>query len=99
MYPFVNIFKLASVKTRTKNREDLGVELYGIQQELARHQMLLENYHDKFAMCKQDRVTNEQTLADTRSNYKKTQNNNTEQHRRGISWTHYYYYQLLVRKC
>ena len=31
-----------------KEREDAGVELYGLQQELAKHQMLLEKEHDKY---------------------------------------------------
>ena len=77
------ILKIEAVKSRTKDREDLGVELYGIQQELARHQMMLENNHDQFAVQKQNRVTTEQQLADVRSSYKKTQINNTDQHRRG----------------
>ena len=71
------------MKGRSKEREDLGVELYGVQQELARHQMMLENKHDHYSTEKQNRLTAEQELADTRSNYKKTQTNVNDQYQRG----------------
>ena len=77
------MFQLGLVKTRTKSREDLGVELYGIQQELARHQMLLENNHDKYSVCNQERVSTEQHLVDIRTNYKKSQNTYTDMHSGG----------------
>lgn len=54
-------------------REDLGVELYGIQQELARYQMLLEKCHDDYAELEQDRKKTEQKLGDVRNMYKDSQ--------------------------
>lgn len=38
--------ELKDVKTR---REDLGVELYGVQQQLAKLQMTLEKAHEEYA--------------------------------------------------
>ncbi|KAK3598746.1 hypothetical protein CHS0354_028798 [Potamilus streckersoni] len=61
------------VKNRKKEREDLGVELYGIQQELARYQMNLEKHHDDYAEVQQIYQQEEQQLADVRSMYKETQ--------------------------
>ena len=62
-----------SLKTRKKEREDLGVELYGVQQELARYQMMLERNHDTFTQTNQGRQREEQQLSDVRSLYKETQ--------------------------
>ncbi|KAK6170441.1 hypothetical protein SNE40_018834 [Patella caerulea] len=62
-----------SLKTKRRNREDLGVELYGVQQELARYQMILERNHDDFATINQERLKNEQELNEIRNMYKNTQ--------------------------
>ena len=51
----------------------MGVELYGLQQELARHQMLLEREHDKFNDVSQNRKAVEQDLGGTRDKYKSNQ--------------------------
>ncbi|XP_011454679.3 coiled-coil domain-containing protein 40 [Magallana gigas] len=62
-----------ALRNRKKEREDLGVDLYGIQQELARFQMLLEKNHDEFANLNQGRQQEEAQLDDVRNTYKETQ--------------------------
>ncbi|CAL1527056.1 unnamed protein product [Lymnaea stagnalis] len=62
-----------NVRVKKKEREDLGVELYGVQQELARYQMILEQQHDKVATLKQERQKEEQELTDIRGLYKESQ--------------------------
>ena len=62
-----------ALRNRRKEREDLGVDLYGIQQELARFQMLLEKNHDEFANLNQSRQQEEAQLDDVRNTYKETQ--------------------------
>ncbi|XP_052261678.1 coiled-coil domain-containing protein 40-like isoform X2 [Dreissena polymorpha] len=62
-----------SLKNRKKEREDLGVDLYGIQQELARYQMMLEKRHDEFSEVTQVRKQEEQQLEDVRNLYKDLQ--------------------------
>ena len=48
----------------------MGVDLYGVQQELARHQMMLEKGHDEFANVQQERLQEDQSLRDVRDQYK-----------------------------
>jgi hypothetical protein len=62
-----------ALRNRKKEREDLGVDLYGIQQELARFQMLLEKHHDEFANLNQSRQQEEAQLEDVRNTYKDNQ--------------------------
>ncbi|KAL5017966.1 hypothetical protein ScPMuIL_003688 [Solemya velum] len=62
-----------SLKMKKHQREDLGVDLYGVQQELARYQMLLEKCHDEYARLEQDRQKTEQKLEDVRNMYKDSQ--------------------------
>lgn len=62
-----------ALRNRKKEREDLGVDLYGIQQELARFQMLLEKHHDEFANLNQGRQQEEAQLEDVRNTYKENQ--------------------------
>jgi hypothetical protein len=61
------------VTARAKQREDVGVELYGVQQELALHQMKLEGLHDAHAAESQRRQHMDQQLADVRHHYKDKQ--------------------------
>lgn len=56
-------------------REEAGVELYGLQQELAKHQMLLEKEHDKYNETNQSRNLVEKDLVETRNDYRKYQTN------------------------
>ncbi|XP_014669906.1 PREDICTED: coiled-coil domain-containing protein 40-like [Priapulus caudatus] len=44
-----------SLRNRMKDREDMGVTLYNVQQELARQQMLLEKEMDEFSRLNDDR--------------------------------------------
>lgn len=61
-----------SMKKNKSEREDLGVILYGIQQELARQQMGLEKQHDKHAQISTLRRQVENELENIRSLHKKT---------------------------
>ena len=51
----------------------MGVELYGVQQELARYQMMLERNHDQYTQLNQHRQREEQQLAEVRNLYKENQ--------------------------
>ncbi|KAK3733202.1 hypothetical protein QZH41_019682 [Actinostola sp. cb2023] len=53
-----------SLKTKKKDREELGVQLYGVQQELARQQMLLEKEHDFFNNENHERNKSEVALGE-----------------------------------
>ncbi|XP_073444179.1 coiled-coil domain-containing protein 40 isoform X3 [Dendrobates tinctorius] len=64
-----------SMKKNKSEREDLGVILYGMQQELARHQMGLEKQHDKHAQISTIRRQVEEELENIRNMYKKTHQN------------------------
>ncbi|OCT60402.1 coiled-coil domain-containing protein 40 [Xenopus laevis] len=61
-----------SMKKSQKEREDLGMFLYGVQQELARLQMGLEKQHDKHAHVSVQRHQKEEELETMRNLYKKT---------------------------
>ncbi|KAJ7340194.1 Coiled-coil domain-containing protein 40 [Desmophyllum pertusum] len=60
------------LKTKKREREELGVQLYGVQQELARQQMLLEKEHDNFNSENQLRQQCEQLLDETKELHEKT---------------------------
>jgi len=45
------------------------VDLYGIQQELARNQMSVEQLHDEFAKRQKERIQGEQELREIREAY------------------------------
>lgn len=53
-----------------KEREEMGVELYGLQQELAKNQMFLEREHDKYNETNQTRKLVENDLDKTRDSYR-----------------------------
>ena len=55
-------------KAKTK-REDIGVELYGTQQQLARQQMQLEKVHDSYNTVAQIRAQCEQSREQAREDY------------------------------
>lgn len=78
-------FQEATLKKRSKEREDLGVELYGIQQELARFQMMLERRHDDFSHKNQLRQREEQQLTEVRSLYKDTQLTFNKETKKGLA--------------
>ncbi|XP_077980301.1 coiled-coil domain-containing protein 40-like [Glandiceps talaboti] len=70
-----------ALKNKKKEREDIGVNLYGLQQELARQQMLLEQLHDEFGQTNQVRHQCEEELEEVRNFYKYSQSNVTKQHK------------------
>ena len=77
---------LEATKNKRGDRENVGVELYGAQQELARHQMMLEKEHDKFSNTKQTRSQTEQQLGDVRNMYRNTQLGVNDERKKG-KWT------------
>ena len=77
-------YQTEGVKSRKRERENLGVELYGVQQELARHQMLLERNHDEFSSQKQQRLMLEQELTDVRNMYRNKQLSVNDQRKKGV---------------
>lgn len=79
-----SVFQQEAVKNKRETREDVGVELYGVQQELARHQMMLEKYHDDFSNIRQARHLTEQELLDVREMYKSNQKSVNEEKRKGM---------------
>jgi len=78
---------MEALKNRKQEREDLGVELYGVQQELARHQMMLEKHHDSFTQAAQDRQKKEQMLSDVQSMYKNHQLGVNSERKKGLLCT------------
>lgn len=74
---------MESVKKRKNERESIGVELYGVQQELARHQMMLEKCHDDHAKMAQQRNELEQSLVDVRRQYANKQYTVNDERKKG----------------
>ena len=83
-----------ALRNRRKEREDLGVDLYGIQQELARFQMLLEKNHDEFANLNQSRQQEEAQLDDVRNTYKETQVVVNKEKKKCMDQYYFYRFQL-----
>ena len=69
-----------------KDRETVGVELYGVQQELARHQMMLEKNHDEHSKCNQDRSQTEQRLNEIRRIYREKQTSVSSEKKKGMDY-------------
>ncbi|KAJ8037566.1 Coiled-coil domain-containing protein 40 [Holothuria leucospilota] len=67
------------LKDKLKEREEIGVNLYGVQQELAKCQMTLEKNHDECAKLSKLRNQTEEQLNDVRNMYKQTQQNVNQQ--------------------
>lgn len=61
------------MKTAQEEREQLGVRLYGVQQQLARQQMLLEKEQDQISASKTLREQREMTLGQIREMYRQMQ--------------------------
>ena len=51
-------------------RENVGIELYGVQQQLARQQMLVEAEQDKHTVTSQLRAQKDTTLSQIRDVYR-----------------------------
>mgnify|MGYP002803838012 FL=1 len=54
--------KQEELKKLVKHREDIGVTLYGAQQQLAKLQLQLEQLHDKYAMVQGQRMEDDDAL-------------------------------------
>ena len=67
---------------RKKEREDLGVELYGVQQELAKQQMVLEKDHDKLNEIEQLRKKTEVLQTEVKSKYNQIHQDCTQQQKK-----------------
>nr|XP_034963844.1 coiled-coil domain-containing protein 40 [Zootoca vivipara] len=74
----------AGVKTAKIEREELGVILYGVQQQLAQLQMVLEKNHNLHSQIAMERRQLEEELQDLRGMYKKT-SQGTESERKKVS--------------
>lgn len=61
--------KNESLKKLVKHREEIGVTLYGAQQQLAKLQLQLEQLHDKFAMVQSKRLEDDEKLKTTTVTY------------------------------
>ena len=81
------------LKTKKREREELGVQLYGVQQELARQQMLLEKEHDNFNSENQLRLQCEKLLEETKDLHDKTSEDRNHQRKQG---TEHCYNKLLL---
>lgn len=71
------------LKTKKREREELGVQLYGVQQELARQQMLLEKEHDNFNSENHLRLQSEKLLEETKALHDKTTEDLKHQRKQG----------------
>ena len=56
-------------KNKRSEREQLGVDLYGLQQQLARQQMMLEKEQDNLGAINQQRKQKEELLQQVRQMY------------------------------
>ena len=82
---FFSQFQSEANRTKKKNREDLGIELYGVQQELARNQMMLEQNHDEFSAMKQLYTSAQNNLTETRDMYRNLQSVSAAERKKGLS--------------
>ena len=67
------IFQMDDLKRKKTSREDLGVRLYGMQQELAKQQANLEQLRDKHTVSAEKRRNQEDALSKLREKYKQYQ--------------------------
>ncbi len=71
--------------------------MYGVQQELARHQMMLEKNHDEHSNLTQDRGTTEEKLGDIRDMYKQKQENVNNERKKGKLIGQFYKLQVNIQ--
>ncbi|XP_041491843.1 coiled-coil domain-containing protein 40 isoform X1 [Microtus oregoni] len=71
-----------ATKQARVQRQELGVNLYGVQQHLARLQMQLEKSHDRHSLAACERRQREEELQTTRALYNKTCMTANEERRR-----------------
>jgi hypothetical protein len=65
--------KKEELKRETLDREGLGVQLYSLQQQLARVQVILEKAHDEYNTIVDARLQEEEMLRDISKNNKEQQ--------------------------
>ena len=75
--------QLEELTRRKKDREELGVNLYSSQQELARLQMLLEKEHDKYNENHNSRTKAEGKMSSMKDIHQKNTNLLKEQRKKG----------------
>ncbi|XP_006869709.1 PREDICTED: coiled-coil domain-containing protein 40 [Chrysochloris asiatica] len=72
----------AATKQTHAQRQEMGVNLYGVQQHLARLQMLLERSHDRYSLVACERRQVEEGLQGARCLYTRTHAAALEEHKR-----------------
>ena len=79
---------METLKSLRGDRENKGIELYGIQQQLARQQMLVEQEQDKQTSLSLLRKHEHETLAQVRELYKNMQNQVEEERKQStyVPW-------------
>lgn len=70
------------LKRLRKKKEDVGVELYGVQQQLARMQIMLEKTHENFNAVRQLREQSEREVKSAAKEYEKKKAEISEQEKR-----------------
>merc|ERR1719331_1553837 len=63
--------KNEELKKLVKHREEIGVTLYGAQQQLAKLQLQLEQLHDKMAMVESKRLEDDENLKQVTGSYER----------------------------
>lgn len=82
-----------TLKTAQEERERLGVKLYGVQQQLARQQMLLEKEQDELSTNRTLREQRDVTLGQVREMYRQMQDQlktERQQCKRIVSYAYMY---------
>jgi len=74
--------KSEELKKLVKHREEIGVTLYGAQQQLAKLQLQLEQLHDKYAMVHGQRLEDDEALKTVTANWEAKKNDVDETTRR-----------------
>ena len=80
----VTIFQVDDLKRKKSQREELGVRLYGTQQELARQQANLEQLRDKHTASAEKRRNQEAGLEKLREKYKEYQAQVTSERKKSM---------------
>ena len=81
---FLFIDQTKALSDRKNERETVGVDLYGIQQELARYQMMLESMHDEYSKLSQERNGLQAKLSDVRTQYRDKQFTVSDERKKGL---------------
>lgn len=58
------------LKRKQKEREETGVSLYNLQQEVARQQATLDTYHETLSTINKERLEQEERLKESRGTHK-----------------------------